>query len=86
MRTKTSGLSIDSSFCAPAARLELVLILADGRPWRLSVSPGMDRFVGYYPQIEGLRSAGALFDWVSTGARGERKPLPLPSVGLPAAH
>jgi hypothetical protein len=86
MRTKTSGLPLDSSFCAPAARLELVLTLADGRPWRLSVATGMDRFIGYYPHIEGFGAAGALLEWVATDARGEREALLLPAVGLPARH
>jgi hypothetical protein len=41
-----------------AQRLELVLRLADGSPWRLTVSPGMERFIGYYPRLEGIDAGG----------------------------
>ena len=41
-------------------RLELVLRLPDGSPWRLTVSPGMERFIGYYPRIEGIDPGGPL--------------------------
>lgn len=40
--------------------LELELRLEDGRPWRLIVSPGMERFIGYYPLVDGLDAGGAL--------------------------
>ncbi|HEX8572836.1 MAG TPA: hypothetical protein VF759_08800 [Allosphingosinicella sp.] len=35
-------------------RLELVLSLADGSPWRLTVSPGIEAFIGNYPRLEGI--------------------------------
>lgn len=40
--------------------LELVLRLEDGSPWRLTVSPGMERFIGYYPRVDGLDAGGPL--------------------------
>ena len=41
-------------------RLELALRLGDGSPWRLTVSAGIERFIGAYPLVDGLRSAGPL--------------------------
>ena len=41
-------------------RLELVLRDADGGPWRLTVSPGMERFIGYYPRVDGIDCGGPL--------------------------
>jgi hypothetical protein len=52
-----------AAFLPPAAdpgRLTLVLRLADGSPWHLSLSPGMERFIGYYPRVEGIDSGGPL--------------------------
>jgi len=40
--------------------LELVLRLEDGSPWRLTVTAGMDRFIGYYPLADGLDAGGPL--------------------------
>ena len=41
-------------------RVELVLRLADGNPWRLTLSPGMERFIGAYPRVEGIDAGGPL--------------------------
>ena len=38
--------------------IELVLRLEDGGPRRLTVSTGMERFIGYYPPVDGLETAG----------------------------
>jgi hypothetical protein len=40
--------------------LELVLRLEDGSPWRLTVSAGMERFIGRYPLVDGLAAGGPL--------------------------
>ncbi|HEX8238213.1 MAG TPA: hypothetical protein VF574_00555 [Allosphingosinicella sp.] len=48
------------SAAADPQRLELVLRREDGSPWRLTVSAGMERFIGYYPRVEGLDSGGPL--------------------------
>ena len=45
---------------ADQGRVELVLRLADGSPWRLTVSQGMERFIGYYPRIDGIDAGGPL--------------------------
>ena len=45
---------------AESPRLELVLRLADGSPWRLSLSAGMERFIGYYPRVDGIDAGGPL--------------------------
>lgn len=45
---------------ADSRRVELLLRLEDGSPWRLTVSAGVERFVGRFPLIEGLRADGPL--------------------------
>ena len=42
------------SAAADPGRVELILRLADGSPWRLTLSRGMERFIGYYPRVEGI--------------------------------
>lgn len=42
------------SAIADPSRVELVLRLEDGSPWRLTVSAGVERFIGYYPRVEGI--------------------------------
>lgn len=54
---------IHSAFLPAAAdpsRLELVLRLEDGSPWRLTVSAGVERFIGYYPRLDGFDTGGPL--------------------------
>jgi hypothetical protein len=46
--------------CADSPRLELALRLADGSPWRLTVSAGIERFIGFYPRVDGIDSGGPL--------------------------
>jgi hypothetical protein len=46
-------------FDEPAA-LELVLQDCDGGPWVLSLSPGMQRFIGAYPRLDGFGGDGPL--------------------------
>ncbi len=45
---------------ADPSRIELMLRLEDGSPWRLTVSPGTERFIGYYPLGDGLDAGGSL--------------------------
>ncbi|MET1112420.1 MAG: hypothetical protein ABWX67_12935 [Allosphingosinicella sp.] len=54
--------NLDSRFRSrPSAPcLELALRLEDGSPWRLTVSAGMERFIGAYPLVEGLDPDGPL--------------------------
>ena len=49
------------------AQTELVLRLQDGSPWRLSLSAGMERFVGAYPRLAGFVSDGPLLTYVAIG-------------------
>ena len=44
----------------PAPRIELALRRPDGKAWSLTVSPGVERFIGYYPRLEGFACAGPL--------------------------
>ena len=53
---------------AASGRLELTLRLADGSPWRLTMSNGMEQFVGYYPRIEGIDAGGPLLRFHPAGA------------------
>lgn len=43
--------------------VELVLRLPDGRPWSLTFSPGIERFIGYYPRLDGVDPGGALLSF-----------------------
>jgi hypothetical protein len=43
--------------------VELLLRLEDGSPWRLTVSAGMERFIGYYPKVDGIDGGGPLLDF-----------------------
>ncbi|HEX2763231.1 MAG TPA: hypothetical protein VHM92_05220 [Allosphingosinicella sp.] len=47
------------SGCGPA-RVALVLIDADQGEWTLTVSSGMERFIGFYPRLDGIASDGPL--------------------------
>ncbi|HYD36119.1 MAG TPA: hypothetical protein VEA60_00805 [Allosphingosinicella sp.] len=49
---------------ADPMRVELVLRLADGRPWRLTVSRGIERFIGHYPRLDGIDSGEPLLRFV----------------------
>lgn len=51
------------SRAADAPRVELLLHLPDGAPWRLSVSAGIERFIGHYPRLDGIAAAGALLEY-----------------------
>lgn len=53
---------------AGPGRLELLLRLADGSPWRLTVSRGMERFIGPYPRLDGIDSGGPLLRFAAVGA------------------
>jgi hypothetical protein len=43
-----------------APRVELVLVDGDEREWTLTVSAGMERFIGFYPRLDGIVSEGPL--------------------------
>lgn len=51
------------SAAADPNRVELVLRLEDGSPWRLTVSAGMERFIGYYPRLDGFDTGGPLLSF-----------------------
>ena len=52
-------------FLAP--RTELVLRLADGAPWRLTLSVGCERFIGHYPRLEGIEADGPVLSYRPVG-------------------
>ena len=70
------------SFSADPARLieapwvELVLTGADGEPWVLRMSPGSERFIGYYPRLGGISSGGPLLSFSRSDVPGVELPLP----------
>jgi hypothetical protein len=41
-------------------RSELWLRQPDGSPWVLRVTPGVERFIGYYPRLAGIDAGGPL--------------------------
>jgi hypothetical protein len=43
-----------------APRVELVLFDRHEREWTLTVSAGMERFIGFYPRLDGIASDGPL--------------------------
>jgi hypothetical protein len=45
---------------ADPVRMELVLSRHDGTPWTLTMSPGMERFIGHYPRLPRLVVEGPL--------------------------
>ena len=62
--------SAPALFGAPVAqRVELVLY-RDGAPWVLSVAPGVERFIGRYPRIEGIDAKAPLLDYRLVHAAG----------------
>jgi len=46
-------------------RTELVLVAADGSAWPVSMSPGIERFIGAYPRLPGLESESGLLSFRS---------------------
>lgn len=48
---------------AQSERLSLSLRTRDGERWQLSLSPGMDRFVGRYARLPGIAPPGGLLDY-----------------------
>jgi hypothetical protein len=48
---------------AACPRVELLLRLEDGSPWRLTISAGMERFIGYYPKVDGIDGGGPLLSF-----------------------
>ena len=53
---------------ADPGRIELVLRRSDGSPWRLTVSRGMERFIGHYPRVDGIDAGGPLLSFRVTDA------------------
>lgn len=49
--------------------LELVLRTEDGSLWRLTVSPGIERFIGAYPLVDGIDAGGPLLSFRTAGPR-----------------
>ncbi|HEX8062898.1 MAG TPA: hypothetical protein VF535_06750 [Allosphingosinicella sp.] len=47
----------------PPAKLQLMLRTPDGAGWDLTVSAGMERFIGHYSQVPGLSSASPLLEY-----------------------
>jgi hypothetical protein len=49
------------------SRIRLVLRTSDGGQWAVSLSVGMERFIGHYPRMPGLGSGGALLEYQPVG-------------------
>jgi hypothetical protein len=48
---------------AARPRVELMLRREDGSPWSLVLSAGMERFIGYYPKVDGIDSGEPLLNF-----------------------
>lgn len=48
-------------------RVELVLRDADGVAWPLTLSAGMEKFVGLYPRVDGFDTGGPLIVFRAAG-------------------
>lgn len=48
---------------AEPGRIELVLTTADGDPWTLEMSAGVERFIGRYARLNRLLVDGPLLDF-----------------------
>lgn len=44
-------------------RVELLLWQADGRPWSVTFSAGIERFIGAYPRLDGVGAGGPLLEY-----------------------
>jgi hypothetical protein len=50
-----------------SGQTELALVLVDGTPWRLTMSKGCERFIGYYPRLAGFEGDGAVLSYRRVG-------------------
>ena len=44
-------------------QVELVLADAEGAPWRLSMTKGSERFIGFYPRLPGFAGDAPLLTY-----------------------
>ena len=51
---------------ADVARVDLVLRLPEGEAWTVSFSPGIERFIGHYPRLDGIAPEGTLLSFSRT--------------------
>ncbi len=51
-------------------RLELLLRQPDGQPWSVTFSPGIERFIGAYPRLEGVDAGGSLLEYRAVAPTG----------------
>jgi hypothetical protein len=51
---------------AAAPRVELVLRAPGGAPWVLTMSAGVERFIGLYPRLGGIAAEGPILDYRAT--------------------
>jgi hypothetical protein len=60
MRTDVSKFLLGAN---RAPRVELALTRPDGELWLLTVSPGVERFIGFYPRLTGFACGGPLLEY-----------------------
>ena len=51
-------------------RMELVVHLPAGETWTVSGSPGIQRFIGFYPRIPGIDGGTGLLEYRPVRAAG----------------
>ncbi len=52
-----------------STRVELRLRLADGTPWSVAFSPGIERFIGRYARADGIGCGGPLLAFATIDIR-----------------
>ena len=48
---------------AEPPKVELLLRREDGTPWILTLSAGIQRFIGHYPRVRGIEFEGSLLTY-----------------------
>ena len=51
------------------AKIQLILRTADGGRWDVTVSDGMEIFIGHYSKVPGLNSGSRLLEYRPAGCR-----------------
>ncbi len=56
------------------AKIQLMLRTRSGGRWAVTLSHGMERFIGHYPKVPGISSDSRLLEYRPVPARGSGEP------------
>ena len=82
-RTLFFSAAPDFADFVPAQSVELVLNSAEGEAWTVRMSPGIERFIGWYPRLGGIDPGGPLMVFREACGDDERSPPPRSRVPVP---